>query len=990
MANNEHIEDKALHSADQPEKRVNDRLTELQLLNQELLAEIMRCQQAEDALKLTNAQLREASLRDVLTGLYNRRFLEDALRREVVRARRHHRPLGIMLADIDHFKKVNDTFGHAAGDAVLKAVSEYLVSVVRREDVVCRYGGEEFVILMPDTPIDVARQRAERLRERARHVSISHDGTRIGPVTISIGVAIFPENAENEHALLQSADEALYRAKRGGRDRVEISAAVSVNGRQESDPNNLGKQPAQSIKILVVEDNPDDADLLLHELRRASIAFDSLRVDTEADFIQGIDEFDPDVILSDYSLPGFDGMSALSIARTKCAEVPFIFVSGTIGEERAIESFKRGATDYVLKTNLGRLSPIVRRALEEARERAGRKKAELELLQQEEKISRLHRINTVSSGINAIIVRVRDRQELFRQACRIAVEQGQFRMAWIGLATSSTTKVKPMAWMGFEGGYLDEVELSLRNVTEDHGAAGQALRSKSLVVANDIESDSRVVFKAEALSRGYRSLVALPLLVEDEVVAVMVLYASQRDFFDDQELALLSDLAEDISFALDHIEKEEKLNYLSYYDALTGLPNRTLFRDRLSQLVQTAPSDGSSSVAVLLIDLERFRSVNDTLGRPAGDELLKFMAQRLGEVMDDMIGPARIGGDYFAIALPNVKDEAAVAQIVEQRILAPLARPLMIADVELRIQPKLGIALFPIDGPDADTLIMNADAALKKAKEGGEKHLFYVPQIHTRIAERLTLENRLRRALEEEQFVLHYQPKVDLNSNHITGLEALIRWQSPELGLVMPNTFIPLLEETNLILEVGRWVLRKAVADYQALLLKGLQPPRIAVNVSALQLRHKGFVGDVMDVIKKGGGSTGLDLEVTESLLMEDMEGTIVKLNKLKEMGVRIALDDFGTGFSSLSYLVRLPIDFLKIDQTFIANMSNNPGNIAIVSAVISLAHSLKLKVVAEGAETQEEVNLLRQLKCDEMQGYVFSRPISLQQIEVMLNGRLQ
>ncbi|HVK54837.1 MAG TPA: EAL domain-containing protein, partial [Burkholderiales bacterium] len=618
-----------------------------------------------------------------------------------------------------------------------------------------------------------------------------------------------------------------------------------------------------------------------------------------------------------------------------------------------------------------------------------------ERIRQQEKIARLSRINAVSSSINATIVRVRERRELFREACRIAVEQGEFRMVWVGIPDAINEKVNPIAWMGFEDEYLDEVGLAMAHVTEDHGAAGQALREKKLIVANNIETDPHIIYKREALSRGYRSLVALPMLVRNQVAAVMVLYATQPDFFDDQELRLLSNLASDLSFALDHIEKEEQLSYLSYYDALTGLPNRTLFRDRLNQLVCAAELE-QSKLAVLLIDLERFRHINETLGRQAGDEVLKLIAGRIQQALPDGSGPGRIGGDSFAIIIPAVKEESDVAHIVEEKILHSFLQPLTIAGVEIRTPAKCGIAVFPNDGSDADTLIMNAEAAVKKAKELGDKYSFYTSQIHDRIAERLTLENKLRRALEEEEFILHYQPKVDLRTRRITGLEALVRWQSPEHGLMPPATFIPILEETGLIVEVGHWIMEKAAADYRSLLAKGLIPPRIAVNVSTLQLRQKGFVEAITQAIGNADQSCDIDIEVTETLIMEDFDGSIERLRKLRSMGVTIALDDFGTGFSSLGYLVKLPIDCLKIDRSFITDMTTSSDNLAIVSAVISLAHSLNLKVIAEGVETEEQANLLALLKCDEIQGYYFSRPVPLERIEAMLreppiaSGKLQ
>ena len=861
----------------------------------------------------------------------------------------------------------------------------------------------------------------------------------------------------------------------------------------------------QPIKVLMLEDVVEDAELELYELRKAGFDFQAIQVQTENDFRHALHQFKPDVVISDFSLPGFGGMPALMITREDFPDLPFIFVSGTIGEERAIESFRRGVTDYVLKTNLVRLGPVVRRALQEAHERTTRRKAEralqeneekfraiiettqewiwetdqqgrctfnspyvqtilgyhpdefidtdrfsylqtedkatmqalvqtldtekrgwnnlvlrwchkdgsyrslesnaiplldsegnvigyrgtdhdvTERMRQEEKIARLSRINTVSSSINATIVRMRNRQELFNDACRIAIQQGEFKMAWIGLVDPISLKIKPAAWGGCGENFIDTIGVKPKHFPDDHGTAERACREKRPIVANSLETDLPIVHKESSSPKTYRSLIALPLEVGGKVVAVMMLYALPADFFDDQELKLLNNLAADISFALDHLEKEERLSYLSYYDALTGLPNRTLFCDRLNQLIHAAGLE-KSKVALLVIDIERFRNINETLGRHAGDELLTLIARRLETLLPDGTGPARITSDCFAVAFPCATEESAIAHMVEEKVLGSFLQPLMIANVEVRTPAKFGIALFPNDGLDGDALIMNAEAALKKAKDFGDKYSFYTPQMHTRIAKRLTLENKLRRALEEKQFVLHYQPKVDLKTSRVTGLETLIRWQSPEYGLVSPDTFIPLLEETGLIVEVGRWVMEKAAADHRALLDKGLSPPRIAINVSALQLRQKGFVDEIAHAIEKvDGDDCDLDIEVTESLIMDDLEGSIEKLQEIRRMGVTVALDDFGTGFSSLGYLIRLPVDCLKIDRTFIVNMANHANSVAIVSAVISLAHSLNLKVVAEGVETLEQANLLELLKCDEIQGYFFSHPVPLPQIETML-----
>jgi EAL domain-containing protein (putative c-di-GMP-specific phosphodiesterase class I) len=309
-----------------------------------------------------------------------------------------------------------------------------------------------------------------------------------------------------------------------------------------------------------------------------------------------------------------------------------------------------------------------------------------------------------------------------------------------------------------------------------------------------------------------------------------------------------------------------------------------------------------------------------------------------------------------------------------------------VEDHELRVSTKAGIALFPNDAADAETLLRNAEAALRKAKASGERHLFYTQQMTQRVAEKLTLENKLRQALEKSEFVLHYQPKINLETRAIVGVEALIRWQSPELGLVPPMKFIPLLEETGLILEVGSWALNRAALDHRGWAEKRLKAPRVAVNVSPIQLRQRNFVALLEQAIMEGIAPVGVDLEITESVIMEDIEATIEKLKNARDLGMNIAIDDFGTGYSSLAYLAKLPVGFLKIDRSFIITMLKDVNTMTLVSTIISLAHSLKLKVVAEGVESEDQAHMLRLLRCDEMQGYLFSKPLPYEGLISLLN----
>src|SRR3989440_6987921 len=372
-----------------------------------------------------------------------------------------------------------------------------------------------------------------------------------------------------------------------------------------------------------------------------------------------------------------------------------------------------------------------------------------------DKIRRLNRVYAVLSGINTLIVRARDRDELFRESCTIAVEAGQFPMAWIGLVDRETTRVKPVAWGGGAEQFLASAPLSMgANRAAGRGMSGTAISEKKAMIANDIQSDSRTQMKEQCRERGINSLAFLPLIVGDEGIGVLALYASETGFFDEEEMKLLLELAGDISFALDHIEKEEKLNYLAYYDALTGLANRTLFHERVDQHVQDAGRAGRK-LAVMLIDVDRFKTINDTLGRHAGDEILKGAVRRMLQYGDPG-HVARINADRFAMVMPGISTEQDVARRVEEQLRGCFGEPYRVGGTELRIAAKLGIALFPSDGADAETLFKNAEAALKKAKASGERYMFYTQEMTERIAERLALESKLRRALERQEFVLDY------------------------------------------------------------------------------------------------------------------------------------------------------------------------------------------------------------------------------------------
>ncbi|WP_342620482.1 EAL domain-containing protein [Rhodoferax sp. GW822-FHT02A01] len=622
-----------------------------------------------------------------------------------------------------------------------------------------------------------------------------------------------------------------------------------------------------------------------------------------------------------------------------------------------------------------------------------------ERIKTEQKVINLNRLYAVLSGINSTIVRSHDRLELFDEACRIAVALGKFELAWIGTVESEGSRVRPVVWKGYHA-VPDDWEKAfaaaqIETVDAHIGWIGQALSERGVALCNDLSASSEDTFPPNLVANGCHSLAVLPMRVGGGVAGILVLCSSEPQFFADaMELDLLKEVAGDIAFALEYIQKTEQLDYLAYYDAITGLANRALFQDRITQLLlDNSRADGErSSLGLLLIDIERFKDINDTFGRHVGDVLIKRVAGRLAEALNGTDRLARLGITHFAVIASGLKEESDIAHLLDNTILPQLNLAYSIDGKQLHLTFRTGVSLFPNDAENVETMFAHAETALQIAKLNDERYMFYASPMNARVSQQLLLENRLRRALEQGEFVLYYQPKVSMSDGNVVGLEALIRWQDPEYGLIPPGEFIPVLEETGMIVEVGRWVLQKAMTDIETWIKDGITPPRVAVNVSSMQLRRKDFVETLKDVLtgrRYTGNLLYLDLELTESVLIADVETSIQKLNAIRDMGMKLSIDDFGTGYSSLSYLKRLPIDYLKIDQSFVRDITTDPSAASICISIIDLAHNLKMRVVAEGVETEAQMNYLRRHHCDEMQGYLFSRPISFKECtQLMIEQR--
>ena len=587
----------------------------------------------------------------------------------------------------------------------------------------------------------------------------------------------------------------------------------------------------------------------------------------------------------------------------------------------------------------------------------------------------LARLYLILSSINSAIVRLQDREELFKEACRIAVNQGGYPVAWVSTRNSETVSD---TWCHLAGGDPTCRTTPIDSISEEIGRSIEKVYEEGLPVVRHRDEENQVTFNGNAVA--YAAYGLLPLKVEGKISGVLVLFSAEPDAFRPDEMRLLTEMAGDLSFAMEHIKKGEQLNYLAYYDQLTGLPNRSLLLEQLPLQLQAAERAGRI-VVLLLVDLVHFSDVSDTYGRHVGDELLKQIARRFGESRNCEI-VARLGAEKFALSFTNTNEPDLVAHLLEQEVFSTFAKPFQVGDTEAHIAVKVGISLFPADADDADTLYKYAEIALKRAHRKDEPYLLYDAAMNERIIHSVTMQAKLRKAIERGSLEVHYQPKVSAANGRLMGLEALLRYTDPETGIVMPGGFIPLLEETGMIIVIGDWVMRRAAEDLHRWRRLHLNPPRVAVNVSPIQLRQKNFIPSLRQILQDTGGlSDGLDMEITESAVMTEVKMNIPKLEAVREMGFHIAIDDFGTGYSSLSYLSQLPVNALKIDRSFIVEMTERPNSLAIVTAIITLAHSLGLEVVAEGVELEEQAKLLRLLRCELIQGNLYSRPLPASEI---------
>ncbi len=593
------------------------------------------------------------------------------------------------------------------------------------------------------------------------------------------------------------------------------------------------------------------------------------------------------------------------------------------------------------------------------------------------KIARLNRVYALLSGINAAIVRIRDRDALFKEACRLATMEGGFVTACIDVLEADGLH---------NAGHAGQMLPSHPAALDVAWIAARAAREQQSVVCNDIAADPAMApFHVHLETRGFRACASFSLTVGTRVMAVLTLVSDTPHVFDADELKVLTELAGDLSFALLFFDREEQLSYLAWYDAMTGLPNRRLYQDRLEQLLRHG---GAGNLAVVLVNLDRFAQLNDTMGRHAGDALLVQIGQRLGHGLPDGYNAARIGGDTFALTLDLAERGEDAAGILQRVVFSALDQPFQLDGQEVRISTRAGLALYPHDGGDAETLFKQAEAALKSARSAGERYLYYAPHMNAALAARMALEAALQTALEERQFEMVYQPRVNLASGKIVSAEALIRWNRPQHGVIGPVDFIALAEETGLIRPIGAWVIDAVCAQQKRWRDAGVKVVPVAINLSAMQCVQ----AELLTIIATTMAAHGVDqhlieFELTETAVMNNPEEAARNLRALKAMGLQLSLDDFGTGYSSLAQLKRFPFDFVKIDRAFVSGVGVIAEDSAIAAAIIAMAHSMGLKVVAEGVETQAQLAVMRSLHCDEMQGFLFSHPLAAEPFAALLRA---
>jgi diguanylate cyclase (GGDEF)-like protein/PAS domain S-box-containing protein len=693
------------------------------------------------------------------------------------------------------------------------------------------------------------------------------------------------------------------------------------------------RNPAR--RILLIEDNPGDVRLLCEMFKdEGPNDIQLAHVDCVSAAERHLSEHSPQIILLDLGLPDAQGLDAIRRVLAAAPRIPLVVLTGLDDESMAARALQEGAQDYLIK---GQIEP---RGLLRALRYAIERKVTEEALFVEKGLAQLT-LNCICDAV--------------------ACTDSTGNITFLNVAAQNMT-----GWTSREA--------AGRPAEEVFAIVDARTRQPSPAPAETTAGQNRTARLPPNCILVRRD--GVEIAVEDSIAAIY-----DREGQEAGAVIVYRDVSAARTMAL-------QTTHLAEHDFLTGLPNRMFLNDRISQAIVQVSHHGKK-LAVLFLDLDGFKHINDSLGHLVGDKLLQSVARRLCDCVAVADTVSRQGGDEFVVLMAGIEDSSEVVAMAGM-LLNAVARPHAIEGDDLHVTTSIGISMYPEDGVDAETLIKNADTAMFQAKERGRQlYQFFEPAMNVRAVERQTIEESLRRALQRDEFTLHYQPKIDLVSGEVTGAEALIRWTHPVRGSIAPDKFIPIAEECGLILPITRWVLREACTQAQAWVVAGLPSITMAVNISALDFLAEGFLESVFSIVEETGFDPhSLELELTERVLMRRADSTELILKTLKESGVQLAVDDFGTGYSSLSYLRSFPIDAIKIDQSFIRQISIAPDDTSIVTAMINMGHSLKLRVIAEGVETQEELDFLREHRCDEVQGYLFSRPVPAERFAALLEMR--
>jgi len=664
------------------------------------------------------------------------------------------------------------------------------------------------------------------------------------------------------------------------------------------------------LNVFIVEDSDDDFELLLNELRHGGYDPKYTRIQTRDEMLVALQDPKVEIVLSDYRMPNFSGIDALQLLRNNDTDTPFIFVSGTIGEDIAVEAMHSGANDYIMKGNLNRLIPAIQREMAEATIRRSNRKAQLELRHSEERYKLM--VDMLPDGLL-----------IHRNGIILFVNQSAIKMLKVPKDKSFIGK---SIWDFFPPERRDIVLQRMKSMNETNLPA-------------PIIEYTLICFDGS--------------LINVEVSSCKINYENEPAFY-----------------AIFHDVTERK------HDPVTALANRFLFEENLSQGIMLLKLN--EQLALLFLDIDSFSAINEAIGYAAGDQLLKLIANRITDCTKPKDQVARFGADQFAILLNNINDTEQVIEFVT-KLINVLANPFIINNQELTITSSIGVSIYSKDGTDAQTLMQNANVALSAAQDaGGNSFQFCTPSMTAKVKERMILENDIHSALVNNEFVLNYQPIIELPFKRIKGMEALIRWQKHD-NVIYPNDFIPITEKSHLIIPIGEWVIRTACEQGKIWQTLSKHPMSMSVNLSPVQFQDTNIINILSDALKQSlFDPSCLKLEITETAIMADVQQSINILHEIKNMGIQISIDDFGTGYSSLNYLKQLPIDYIKIDRSFIVDMTNNKSDAAIVKTIIELAHNLGFKVIAEGVETEEQLIIINELGCFEIQGYYFSRPMTV------------